>query len=156
MSLSRRQQKDSLKNEKEFIEQLLGKYEAILQIDATLTNNIRGRKPSSLSDIEKGQMKNLIKSRNVVIASLPREDDRKIVELTIPARIHYLNERIPIAKNAIEQKDASIKNLGSFIGNIRRSLTKKGGRTLRKKKGSRKSLKKRKKRKSIKRYCPYH
>ena len=59
-------------------------------------------------------------------------------------------------KNEIEQKDASIKNLGSFIGNIRRSLTKKGGRTLRKKKGSRKSLKKRKKRKSIKRYCPYH
>jgi hypothetical protein len=50
----------------------------------------------------------------------------------------------------------SIKNLGSFIGNIKRSLTKKGGRTLRKKKGGRKSLKKQKKRKGIKRYCPYH
>lgn len=154
MSLSRRQQKDSLKNDKAFLEQLLGKYEAILEIDVTLTNNVRGRKPSSLSDIEKGQMKNLIKSRNNVIASLPREADRKIVELTIPERIQYLNERIPIAKNAIEQKDASIRNLGSIFGNIKRSF--KGGRTLRKKKGGRKSLKKRKKKKSIKRYCPYH
>ena len=94
--------------------------------------------------------------RRTLISTLP-EDDRSIGTMSIPKRVKHLKEIvIPTITNKIQQKDATIKNLGSFIGNIKRSLTKKGGRTLRKKKGGRKSLKKRKKSKSIKRYCPYH
>ena len=157
MSLSRRQRKESLKIERNNDAHELGKYDAILQQDLGIIEIVRGRNIETVSEIDKNMIKRMMHIRRTLISTLP-EDDRSIIgPMSIPKRVKHLNEIvIPTIKNKIQQKDATIKNLGSFIGNIKRSLTKKGGRTLRKKKGGRKSLKKQKKRKSIKRYCPYH
>ena len=156
MSLSRRQRKDSLKNERDNDVHELEKYDAILQQDLSIISIARGRKIETVSEIDKNMIKKMMHLRRTLISTLP-EDDRSIGTMSIPKRVKHLNEIvIPTIKNKIQQKDATIKNLGSLFGNIKRSLTKKGGRTLRKKKGGRKSLKKRKKRRSIKKYCPYH
>lgn len=157
MSLSRRERKESLKIERNNDARELGKYDAILQQDLGIIEIVRGRNIETVSEMDKNMIKRMMHIRRTLISTLPEDDRRSIETMSIPKRVKQLNEIvIPTIKNKIQQKDATIKNLGSFIGNIKRSLTKKGGRTLRKKKGGRKSIKKRKKRKSIKRYCPYH
>jgi hypothetical protein len=150
MSLSRRQRKESLKIERNNDVHELEKYDAILQQDLGIIEIVRGRNIETVPERDKNMIKRMMHVRRTLISTLP-EDDRSIGTMSIPKRVKHLKEIvIPTITNKIQQKDATIKNLGSFIGNIKRSLTKKGGRTLRKKKGGRKSLKKRRKqRKSI-------
>ena len=156
MSSFRKEQKNSLKNEKKKLIQELNTYDAILTQDKTIKTIVRGREVNLIPENQRIMIRSMRDIRNKLIQQLPKETDKESIKtMNIPERIKYLDEQvIPTIKNRIEENDNSIESLNSTIGNMIRATRKKGGRkSLKKKKNGIKSLKKRrktKKRRSVK------
>jgi len=138
MSLSRREPtrreiKASLRNEMEYLEQLLGKYEAILKIDLNLADNLGEEKIKSLSGVDVRMLTRTKVTRDALIDKMPEPAKQTLKNMNIPNRIIELNRRILITKKQIEERRESIKSKNSNVGNFMRSMglsnkSRKGGR----------------------------
>ncbi len=138
MSLSRREPtnreiKASLRNEIEYLEQLLGKYEAILRIDLNLADNLSEEKKKSLTGLDVRMLTKTKLTRDALIDTFPEPAKQTLKKMNIPDRIIELNRRILITKRQIEERGESIKEKNTIRGNIIRTLglskkSRKGGR----------------------------
>lgn len=154
MSLSRREPtnreiKASLRNEIEYLEQLLGKYEAILGIDLNLADNLSEEKKKSLTGLDVRMLTKTKLTRDALIDTFPEPAKQTLKKMNIPDRIIELNRRILITKRQIEERGESIKEKNTMRGNIMRSMglskkSRKGGRKskMRSRKNKRKTRRK--------------